>query len=358
MPTITIPIEDLVFVLAALVGGGLLLITVLLDDVLGGILDALHIDFSIGGVSLMPPLLAFIAMFGVGGIFATQVLTSTAAPRPRSSASGSALVGFAVAYLLFRALRRAEGGAAVLDRRPRRPDGLGQRRRSRPAGSARSTSAPRARTTRCPRPPPRTSPGGTAVKVVGDGGHGPRRRAHDAAAHRRQPDPAASHRPPRRPASHRRETRPMPDFLHPSAGGVIPILLIVIVLVLVVAYMGSRYKVAGANEALIVSGRRERGPGGRGGPQGRPRPGRHRPAADQQGRPAPPVARARSTSSSRTRSRSRASRSPSRASPRSRSAATRSRSAPPPSGSSSARTRSIRSSRTSSRARSARSSAR
>ncbi len=30
-------------------------------------------------------------------------------------------------------------------------------------------------------------------------------------------------------------------------------------LVLVVAYMGSRYKVAGANEALIVSGRRERG---------------------------------------------------------------------------------------------------
>ena len=40
----------------------------------------------------------------------------------------------------------------------------------------------------------------------------------------------------------------------------IPVLLIVIVLVLVVAYMGSRYKVAGANEALIVSGRRERGP--------------------------------------------------------------------------------------------------
>ena len=50
----------------------------------------------------------------------------------------------------------------------------------------------------------------------------------------------------------------MPDFLV-NVGGVIPILLIVIVLVLVVAYMGSRYKVAGANEALIVSGRRERG---------------------------------------------------------------------------------------------------
>ena len=64
MPTITIPIEDLVFVLAALVGGGLLLITVLLDDVLGGIFDAIHVDFSVDGVSLMPPLLAFVAMFG------------------------------------------------------------------------------------------------------------------------------------------------------------------------------------------------------------------------------------------------------------------------------------------------------
>jgi flotillin len=54
----------------------------------------------------------------------------------------------------------------------------------------------------------------------------------------------------------------MPDILDFVGGGVIPILLIVIVLVLVVAYMGSRYKVAGANEALIVSGRRERGPEG------------------------------------------------------------------------------------------------
>lgn len=54
----------------------------------------------------------------------------------------------------------------------------------------------------------------------------------------------------------------MPDIFSFIGGGVIPILLIVIVLVLVVAYMGSRYKVAGANEALIVSGRRERGPEG------------------------------------------------------------------------------------------------
>ncbi|MEW5989810.1 MAG: SPFH domain-containing protein [Chloroflexota bacterium] len=57
----------------------------------------------------------------------------------------------------------------------------------------------------------------------------------------------------------------MPDFgsLFDFVGeGVIPVLLVVLVLVLVVAYLGSRYKVAGANEALIISGRRERGPAG------------------------------------------------------------------------------------------------
>ena len=109
MPTITIPIEDLVFVLAALVGGGLLLVTVLLDDVLGGILDTLHIDFSIGGVSLMPPLLAFIAMFGVGGIFATQVM-SLHGGQAALVGVVFGVVGYAVAFGLFRALRRAEGG--------------------------------------------------------------------------------------------------------------------------------------------------------------------------------------------------------------------------------------------------------
>jgi membrane protein implicated in regulation of membrane protease activity len=109
LPTITVPIEDLVFVLAALVGGGLLLITVLLDDILGGILDALHLDFSIGGVSLMPPLLAFVAMFGVGGIFATQVLSLHGGPAAIVGV-GFGIVGYAVAFGLFRALRRAEGG--------------------------------------------------------------------------------------------------------------------------------------------------------------------------------------------------------------------------------------------------------
>src|SRR4029079_15958927 len=66
---IQIPVEDLVFVVCALIDGGLLLITVLVDDILGAVFD-----FDIGGVSLMPLLLAFVSMFGVGGLFATQIL--------------------------------------------------------------------------------------------------------------------------------------------------------------------------------------------------------------------------------------------------------------------------------------------
>jgi flotillin len=53
----------------------------------------------------------------------------------------------------------------------------------------------------------------------------------------------------------------VPDLVD-IVGGSIPIFLIIIVAVLIVSYIGSRYKVAGANEALIVSGQRDRGPDG------------------------------------------------------------------------------------------------
>jgi flotillin len=53
------------------------------------------------------------------------------------------------------------------------------------------------------------------------------------------------------------------DILDFVGSGVIPIFLIIIVAVLIVSYIGSRYKVAGANEALVVSGQRDRGPDGR-----------------------------------------------------------------------------------------------
>jgi membrane protein implicated in regulation of membrane protease activity len=84
------------------------LVTVLVDDILGGILDSLNIGFDIGGVSLMPPLLAFVAMFGVGGLFATQVFNIHGGQAALVGV-GFGAAGFAVAYGLFRALRRAEG---------------------------------------------------------------------------------------------------------------------------------------------------------------------------------------------------------------------------------------------------------
>jgi len=109
VPTIAIPVDDLVFVTCALVGGGLLLITVLVDDILGGLLDALHIGFDIGGVSLVPLALAFVSMFGVGGLFATQVLEVRGGPAV-AVASVSGLAGFGLVYGMFSMFRRAEGG--------------------------------------------------------------------------------------------------------------------------------------------------------------------------------------------------------------------------------------------------------
>jgi membrane protein implicated in regulation of membrane protease activity len=69
---IEIPVEDWVFGVAALVGGVLLLVTVVFDDLLGGLLDGL--GFDIGGTSITPILLGFVGMFGAGGLFASQVL--------------------------------------------------------------------------------------------------------------------------------------------------------------------------------------------------------------------------------------------------------------------------------------------
>jgi membrane protein implicated in regulation of membrane protease activity len=97
-----IPVEDFIFVVCALVGGGLLLITVLLDDVLGAIFE-----FDVGGVSLMPLLLSFVSMFGVGGLFATQVL-GVHGGQAALVGLVFGLAGMGIAYGLFSALRRAE----------------------------------------------------------------------------------------------------------------------------------------------------------------------------------------------------------------------------------------------------------
>ena len=113
---IDIPVEDFIFVVCALIGGGLLLITVLVDDILGAIFD-----FDVGGVSLMPLLLSFVSMFGVGGLFATQVLDVARRPGGDRGASGSGSSASAIAYAHLQRAPPGRGGAAVLDGRPRRP---------------------------------------------------------------------------------------------------------------------------------------------------------------------------------------------------------------------------------------------
>lgn len=102
---ITIPVEDWIFAVAALLGGVLLLITVVFDDVLGGLLDGF--GFDIGGTSITPILLGFIGMFGAGGLIATQVLDI--------HGPGAAVIGIAagvggalLAGALFGFLRRSE----------------------------------------------------------------------------------------------------------------------------------------------------------------------------------------------------------------------------------------------------------
>ena len=54
----------------------------------------------------------------------------------------------------------------------------------------------------------------------------------------------------------------MPDIIDWVGGGVMPIFMTIVVVVLIVSYIGSRYKVAGANEALVVRAARP-GPDGR-----------------------------------------------------------------------------------------------
>lgn len=96
---------DLIFLVCAIVGGALLLITVLLDDILGGLLDFL--DFDLGGTSLMPVLLSFVAMFGIGGLLGTQVLGLGGA---QASIVGVAFgaAGGALSWVMFRFLYSSE----------------------------------------------------------------------------------------------------------------------------------------------------------------------------------------------------------------------------------------------------------
>ncbi|HSS36401.1 MAG TPA: hypothetical protein VLR93_09005 [Patescibacteria group bacterium] len=106
---IQVDVSDTIFLFCLLVGGGLLLVSVVLGELLGGIGDAVGIDHDMGGSGVVPPILAFVSLFGAGGLFASQVLdfdgTASAIVGIIAGAIGASSVG-----LLFRAFRRTEAG--------------------------------------------------------------------------------------------------------------------------------------------------------------------------------------------------------------------------------------------------------
>jgi membrane protein implicated in regulation of membrane protease activity len=106
------PTEDLAFVLAALIGGALLLVTVVLDGRVARTLDGMHVAHTFRGVSLIPAVLAFVAIFGVGGIIGTQ-LFNLAGWSAALVGIVLGVAGFAIAYALYGTMRRAESPRAL-----------------------------------------------------------------------------------------------------------------------------------------------------------------------------------------------------------------------------------------------------
>ena len=107
----TIDVANTIFIVCLAVGGVLLLVTVLLDDILGGVLDWMNLDFDLGGVSLMPLVFAFVAMFGVGGLIGTEALNLNSGPASLIGVVSGSL-GAGVVFALFSLLRRAEAPQA------------------------------------------------------------------------------------------------------------------------------------------------------------------------------------------------------------------------------------------------------
>jgi len=106
-----IDLGNLVFAIAMIVALVLLLITVVLDDVVSGVLDGLHMGVDVGGVSVAPIALGFMAMFGIGGLFGTTVLDLDSS-RASIVGAGAGVVGGLVVYAMFNLLTRSQSAEA------------------------------------------------------------------------------------------------------------------------------------------------------------------------------------------------------------------------------------------------------
>src|SRR6266700_4867188 len=98
---------DVVFGVCLLLGGSLLLLTLIVDDIFGGLLGAIHLGFDVAGVSPTPLLLGFISMFGVGGLFGLHGLNAGPGVATLTGVIAG-LLGAGVVFGSFKALRSAE----------------------------------------------------------------------------------------------------------------------------------------------------------------------------------------------------------------------------------------------------------
>jgi membrane protein implicated in regulation of membrane protease activity len=85
----------------------LLLLTLIVDDIFGGLLSAIHLGFEVAGVSPTPMLLGFIAMFGVGGLFGLHSLALGSGGATLIAVLAGSL-GAGVVFGAFKVLRQAE----------------------------------------------------------------------------------------------------------------------------------------------------------------------------------------------------------------------------------------------------------
>ena len=85
----------------------MLLLTLIVDDIFGGLLGAVHLGFDVAGVSPTPMLLGFVAMFGIGGLFGLHGVNAGVGGATLIGVAAG-LVGSGVVFGAFKVLRQAE----------------------------------------------------------------------------------------------------------------------------------------------------------------------------------------------------------------------------------------------------------
>jgi membrane-bound ClpP family serine protease len=99
-----------VFGVCLLLGGALLLLTLIVDDIFGGLLGAIHLGFDVAGVSPTPLLLGFLSMFGVGGLFGLHSIGLGVGGATLTGVVAGVL-GSGVVFGAFKVLRQSESSS-------------------------------------------------------------------------------------------------------------------------------------------------------------------------------------------------------------------------------------------------------